>query len=67
MLLQSRDVMEAATAVGGLLASPEQRARVRSKGSSVAQEYRLDRTVAALDNMYGELIAVSGNGRKVVT
>ena len=67
MLLESRDVMEAATAVGSLLASPEQRAKVRSKGSSVAQEHRLDRTVAALDNMYGELIAPSGNGRKVVT
>lgn len=67
MLLESRDVMEAATAVGDLLASPEQRAKVRNKGSSVAQEHRLDRTVAALDNMYGELIASSGNGRKVVT
>jgi glycosyltransferase involved in cell wall biosynthesis len=75
MLLQTRDVMEAATAVGGLLASRERRAKIRRKGSSVAQEHRLDRTVAALDKMYGELIApesrgverTSGNGRKVVT
>ena len=43
--------------VADLLDSPERRAEVRRRGTSVAREHQLEHVVAALDNMYGELIA----------
>ena len=62
VLLESRDVAEAATAVVDLLASAERRAQVRRRGASVAKEHRLEHTIAALDNMYGELVAPRRGG-----
>jgi glycosyltransferase involved in cell wall biosynthesis len=56
VLLENRDPADAATAVAELLASPERRAELRRRGTSVAREHRLEHVVAALDKMYGELI-----------
>jgi glycosyltransferase involved in cell wall biosynthesis len=56
-LLGTRDPADAATVVAELLDSPERRAELREKGTSVAREHQLEHVVAALDNMYGELIA----------
>jgi len=57
VLLGTRDPAAAATVVADLLDSPERRAEVRRRGTSVAREHQLEHVVAALDNMYGELIA----------
>jgi glycosyltransferase involved in cell wall biosynthesis len=57
LLLRSREVGEAATAVADLLASPERRADLRRRGMDMARDHRLEHTIDALDNMYDELIA----------
>ena len=66
VLLESRDVTQAATVVEDVLASPDLRAEIRRRGAGVADEHRLDHTIAALDNMYGGLSVQpeSGTGRK---
>ena len=56
VLLESRDVTEAAATVADVLASPERRSELRRRGAGVAREHRLEHTVTALDNMYAEVI-----------
>jgi glycosyltransferase involved in cell wall biosynthesis len=55
VLLERRDVSEAATVVEELLTSPERRAELRERGARVAEEHRLEHSIGALDNMYAGL------------
>jgi glycosyltransferase involved in cell wall biosynthesis len=55
IVLPNREVQAAADAVQQLLASAEERARVRARGAVVAEEHSFERVVARLDELYQRL------------